>query len=68
MNAEQCEYCDRLFSLEEYDSEDGQPYTVNGRAVCSAECQRDAEDDVRVGKLEAQSQREMYGDDFDSWD
>jgi len=58
----QCEVCDCLF--ERWEAEDIQ---VEGRDCCSDDCAREAEDDLRIARLEGQRELEMCGTDVDSW-
>ena len=59
----QCEYCDCL-----YDKRDEVLGGRDGNAgFCSDDCRREADDDIRIGDIEAQREYELYGNDMDSW-
>ncbi len=55
----QCEVCDEKLDARVHDIIDGR--------FCSLDCHQEAEDDVRIGRLESSQQYEMFGADFDSW-
>jgi hypothetical protein len=70
MTSFQCEYCDCI--IPQFDCEqqpDGKYECVDGkvRQFCCDQCHRDADEDLRVGMLEAREQFELYGADYDSW-
>lgn len=58
----QCEKCDEFFDEEPITSEE-----TGKRKFCSDDCLQEALDDMRIAKIEAKQQWELYGDDVDSW-
>lgn len=58
----QCEKCDEFFDEEPITSEE-----TGKREFCSDECLQEAIDDMRIARIEAKQQWDLYGDDVDSW-
>lgn len=58
----QCEICDEYFATEPIKSEE-----TGLRQFCSDDCLQEAIDDLRIARIEAKEQYELYGDDLDSW-
>jgi len=58
----QCEVCDEFFAHEPIMSEE-----TGKRGFCSEGCLQEAIDDLRIARIEAKREYELYGDDLDSW-
>ena len=58
----QCEKCD-----DEFDHEPITSPETGKRTFCSDDCLNEAIDDLRIARIEAKREYEMYGDDLDSW-
>jgi hypothetical protein len=56
-----CEYCCEEFDPKQF------VITEDNMQFCSDDCLREHRDEVRIGRIEAKKQWELYGDDYDSW-
>ena len=58
----QCERCDDPITGEPLTSEE-----TGKRVFCSIDCLSEATDDMRIARIEAKREYELYGNDLDSW-
>jgi hypothetical protein len=64
LEADICEYCSNEIIDDAVTSNDPNEGYLK---FCSCDCLQDYHEDARVGRYEAAREREVWGNDYDSW-